>query len=55
MSHAAVALVFFILGFWFAGLELWPVEKFGRTKKKSKRKSNRIGYSFDSEGRPLDE
>lgn len=58
MSHVAVALVFFILGFWFAGLELWPVERFGKTKSKKRAKSTsskNIRYSFDSEGRPLDE
>lgn len=58
MSHFAVGLIFFVLGFWFAGFELWPVERFGKNKNKKQTKSTgskSIRYSFDSEGRPLDE
>lgn len=59
MSHFAVALVCFILGFWFAGLELWPIERWGRAPKKTPRKNKSqnqgLGYSFDSEGRPVDD
>lgn len=51
-QYFAVALVSFIAGFWFAGLDLHGHKKASKVKSK---KSQKMGFSFDSEGRPLDD
>lgn len=53
-QYFAVALISFIAGFWFAGLDLYGHNK-SKAKKDPSQEPRSMGFSFDSEGRPLDE